>query len=347
MKKLLFSTFAASALLLAGCSNDPEVASTEAGRIREAELYEAMKDEPLQSGMTVGETVLQKLLMEDIFEHTYGDQVTDEDVDEEFATSAEQFGSVEDYESLLEMQGMDVDYIKDNIRLSLLIRAAVEDSVEVTDEEVESLYEEQTPDYTAQHILVEDEDVAKDIIAQLDDGADFAELVEEYSTDPGSLETEGKYTFSEGEMVPEFEEAVDALEVDETTSEPVKTDNGYHVIRRLELEYAPLEDQREDLEAQILDNYTNDDQFMSELVSKLAKEANVQIADDDLKGAMSAYMPQDEEEEPADDTEELPAEESDNQTDEDADTEENTDAEEDADTNAAEETDSEESSDSE
>ena len=347
MKKLLFSTFAASALLLAGCSNDPEVASTEAGRIREAELYEAMKDEPLQSGMTVGETVLQKLLMEDIFEHTYGDQVTDEDVDEEFATSAEQFGSVEDYESLLEMQGMDVDYIKDNIRLSLLIRAAVEDSVEVTDEEVESLYEEQTPDYTAQHILVEDEDVAKDIIAQLDDGADFAELVEEYSTDPGSLETEGKYTFSEGEMVPEFEEAVDALEVDETTSEPVKTDNGYHVIRRLELEYAPLEDQREDLEAQILDNYTNDDQFMSELVSKLAKEANVQIADDDLKGAMSAYMPQDEEEEPADDTEELPAEESDDQTDEDAETEENTDAEEDADTNAAEETDSEESSDSE
>src|SRR5699024_2687907 len=93
-------------------------------------------------------------------------------------------------------------------------------------------------------------------------------------------------------------------------------------------EYAPLEDQREDLEAQILDNYTNDDQFMSELVSKLAKEANVQIADDDLKGAMSAYMPQDEEEEPADDTEELPAEESDDQTDEDAKAAEETDSEE-------------------
>lgn len=331
MKKLLLSTFAASALLLAGCSNDPEVASTEAGRIREAELYEAMKDEPLQSGMTVGETVLQKLLMEDIFEHTYGDQVTDEDVDEEFAASAEQFGSVEDYESLLEMQGMDVDYIKDNIRLTLLIRAAVEDSVEVTDEEVESLYEEQRPDYTAQHILVEDEELAKDIIAQLEDGADFAELVEEHSTDPGSLDTEGKYTFSEGEMVPEFEEAVEALEVDETTSEPVKSDSGYHVIRRLELEYAPLEDQQEDLKAQVLDNYTNDEQFMSELVSKLAKEANVQIADDDLKGAMAAYMPQDEEEEPAEDVEEAPADESD----ESEETDEQTDA--DAGANADEE----------
>src|SRR5699024_9429658 len=147
------------------------------------------------------------------------------------------------------------DYIKENIRLTLLIRAAVEDSVEVTDEEVESLYEEQRPDYTAQHILVEDEELAKDLIAQLEEGADFAELVEENSTDTGSVDNEGKYTFSKGEMVPEFEEAVDALEVDEMTSEPVKTDSGYHIIRRLELEYAPLEEQREDLEAQVLDNY--------------------------------------------------------------------------------------------
>src|SRR5699024_5514859 len=92
------------------------------------------------------------------------------------------------------------------------------------------------------------------------------------------------------------------------------------------LEYAPLEEQREDLEAQVLVNYTNDDQFMSELVSKLAKEANVQIADDDLKGAMSAYMPQDEEEEPADDVEEAPAEESDESEETDEQTEADADA---------------------
>src|SRR5699024_1255011 len=120
MKKLLLSTFTASALLLAGCSNNPEVASTEAGRIRQEDLYEAMKSEPLQSGMTVGETVLQRILMEDIFVHLYGDQVSDEDIEEEYAASAEQFGGVEDYESLLEMQGMDSEYIKDNIRLTLL-----------------------------------------------------------------------------------------------------------------------------------------------------------------------------------------------------------------------------------
>ena len=294
MKKILLSAFATSALLLAGCSdNGDEVASTEAGRIRELDLYEEMKNEPLQSGMTVGETVLQRMLLEDVFEHIYGDQVTDETVEAEFTDSAEQFGTVEEYESLLEMQGIDIDYVKGNIRLTQLFRAGVSDRVEVTEEEIEQAYEDARP-MTAQHILVDDEETANDIIAQLEDGADFGELVEEYSQDPGSLETEGTYTFGIGEMVPEFEGAVQSLEVDELTSEPVQSDHGFHVIRRLELEeeYASLEDQRDALERSILDDYMNDPEFMAEMVTDLSKEANVQISDEELAGAMAAYMPQ-------------------------------------------------------
>lgn len=293
MKKLLFTTFATTALLLAGCSDEgAEVASTEAGRIREQDLYEEMKNEPLQSGMTVGETVLQKLLLSDIFEIAYGDQVSEEDVEEEFAASAEGFSSVEEYEELLEMQGLNPDYVRSNIRLSLLMDEAVRDRVELTDEQVEEAYEAGKPNFTAQHILVEDEDTAKDIIDQLEDGADFGELVTEHSKDPGSLETEGTYSFNEGEMVPEFENAVKELEEGELTSEPVKTDHGFHVIRRLELDYAPLDEQRKDIEQQILAMYSQDQAFMSEVITELAAEANIQIADDDLKGAMAAYMPQ-------------------------------------------------------
>lgn len=331
MKKLLLSTFTASALLLAGCSNNPEVASTEAGRIRQEDLYEAMKSEPLQSGMTVGETVLQRILMEDIFVHLYGDQVSDEDIEEEYAASAEQFGGVEDYESLLEMQGMDSEYIKDNIRLTLLIRAAVEDNLELTDEEIEEAYEANRPEITAQHILVEDEELAKDIIAQLEDGADFAELVTEHSTDPGSLETEGTYSFTKGQMAAEFEEAAFALEVGETTSEPVKTDHGFHVIRRLELDYAPLEEQREDLKAQIIDDRIQNDQaFMTELVTKLAKEANVQIADEELSGAMATYMDLGEDEAPVETPEDVAPEEEGTEDTEDTDGAEDTEGTDDA-----------------
>ena len=95
-------------------------------------------------------------------------------------------------------------------------------------------------------------------------------------------------------MVPEFEGAVQSLEVGELTSEPVQSDHGFHVIRRLELEedYAPLEEQRDALERSILDGYMNDSEFMAEMVTELSKEANVQITDQDLAGAMAAYMPQ-------------------------------------------------------
>lgn len=290
MKKILFGTLASSALLLSACSTSGEVASSEAGRIREEDLYEAMKNEQLQSGMTIGETVLQKMLIDDIFNHLYGDQVSDEKITAEFEKVAERYGGVEEYESMIEAQGMDIDAFKKDIRLTLLIQEAIKDRVEITEEEIEETYEDLKPDLTVQHILVEDEELAQDLINQLEDGADFAELVAEHTTDPGSMDTEGIYSFSEGEMVPEFEEAAFALEEGETTTEPVKSDHGYHVIRRLELDYAPLEEQRDEIESIIVDGYTQDQEFMVEMVSELAKKANVRISDEELKGAMAMYM---------------------------------------------------------
>ena len=308
MKKLLLTTFATSALLLAGCQDKgAEVASTEAGRIREEDLYEQMKREPLQNGMTVGETVLQKMLMEAVFEKAYGDAVTDEDVEAAFAESAASFGSVEDYEALLEMQGVSPDYVRENVRLSLLIREAVADNVEIEDEQIAEAYEAGQSDFTAQHILVADAETANEVIEKLNDGADFGELVTEYSTDPGSLQTEGTYSFNEGEMVPEFEDAVRELEAGATTAEPVESDHGFHVIRRLE---APsLEEQREDIESMLLDTYTQNQEFMNGLIIELAADANVQIADEDLLGAWAAYTPQPE----------IPAAEEDEETEEPAD----------------------------
>ncbi|MDN6161721.1 MAG: peptidylprolyl isomerase [Pisciglobus halotolerans] len=290
MKKILFGALASSALLLTACSTSDEVASTESGRIREDDLYEAMKNEQLQNGMTVGQTVLQKMLIEDIFSQTYGDEVSDEDVTEELEDAAEQYGGVDEFEEIIESQGMNLDDYKEDIRLTLLIQEAVKDNADIAEGDVEETYEELKPDATVQHILVEDKELAEDLINELEDGADFGELVEEHSIDPGSLETEGKYSFSEGEMIPEFEEAVFDLEEGETVSEPVESDSGFHVIRRLELEYDPLDEQRDEIESIVTYEYTQDEEFMADLISKLAKEANVQISDEELEGAMAMYM---------------------------------------------------------
>ena len=94
----------------------------------------------------------------------------------------------------LAAQGQTMDTIKESTRLSLLIAEAVKEYDGVTEEELEAHYEEWTPELTTSHILVEDEEEAEEIIAQLNDGADFTEMVQEHSTDTGSVQNDGRVT---------------------------------------------------------------------------------------------------------------------------------------------------------
>lgn len=88
---------------------------------------------------------------------------------------------------------------------------------------------------TARHILVSDKETAEKVLEKLKEGADFADLTEEYNTDPGQSR-DSAYTFTYNEMVKEFEEAAFALKEGEYTKEAVKTQFGYHIIERLPLD---------------------------------------------------------------------------------------------------------------
>ena len=76
--------------------------------------------------------------------------------------------------------------------------------------------------------------IVKEIIAKLDKGEDFDSLIEKYNEDPG-MSKGSYYLFGAGEMVPEFEEASAKLKVGEYTKEGVKTDYGYHIIKKYEI----------------------------------------------------------------------------------------------------------------
>jgi peptidyl-prolyl cis-trans isomerase C len=87
----------------------------------------------------------------------------------------------------------------------------------------------------ARHILVGSEDEAKEVIAQLEGGADFAALAGEHSVDPSARSNGGDLGFfRRGQMVPEFAEAAFALEPGQRTEAPVQTQFGWHVIEVLE-----------------------------------------------------------------------------------------------------------------
>jgi peptidyl-prolyl cis-trans isomerase C len=83
----------------------------------------------------------------------------------------------------------------------------------------------------ARHILVKTEAEANSIIAQLDKGADFAELAKQYSTDPGGKSGGDLGYFGRDEMIKEFTDAAFALPPGQYTKTPVKTEFGWHVIK--------------------------------------------------------------------------------------------------------------------
>ena len=130
----------------------------------------------------------------------------------------------------------------------------------VTDEAVQKLYDETyvnadpKKEYDADHILVETEDEAKAIKADLDKGGDFAVIAKEKSKDPGSAANGGDLGwFGAGMMVKPFEDAVVALEKGKV-SDPVKSDFGWHVIKLNDVRVAEapkLEDVRADLSGQL------------------------------------------------------------------------------------------------
>ncbi|MFC2052699.1 peptidylprolyl isomerase [Chloroflexota bacterium] len=92
----------------------------------------------------------------------------------------------------------------------------------------------------ALHILVDEEELAKNIKTRLDEGEDWSLLATTNSIDPSNKDKGGDLGwFGQGVMVPEFDDAAFKLEVGET-SEPVKTDFGFHIIRKLGHEERPL-----------------------------------------------------------------------------------------------------------
>jgi peptidyl-prolyl cis-trans isomerase C len=85
---------------------------------------------------------------------------------------------------------------------------------------------------SARHILVQTEQQAKDVIADLKKGGDFAEIAKAKSIDPSGKQNGGDLGFfSREEMVPEFSEAAFKLKDGETSQAPVKSQFGWHVIR--------------------------------------------------------------------------------------------------------------------
>ena len=128
--------------------------------------------------------------------------------------------------------------------------------------------------YKVRHILVKEEAEANQVLADLQNGGDFAKIAAEKSIDPGSKENGGQLDWAETQAyVQPFGEALRALKKGEMTKEPVKTDYGYHIIELQDvrtLPFAPLEQ----VKAQIQQTLAN--KAREDYISGLRAKAKIQ-----------------------------------------------------------------------
>lgn len=126
----------------------------------------------------------------------------------------------------------------EDAKKGILSQMAVNDvllDVKVSDEEVEEYYNSNKesfadmPQVRASHILVDAEDKANEIIAEIKGGLSFKDAAQKYSSCPSKDQGGSLGSFGRGMMVPEFEDAAFDLELGKI-SDPVKTQFGYHII---------------------------------------------------------------------------------------------------------------------
>ena len=139
--------------------------------------------------------------------------------------------------------------LRDNLLISYAADKAVA-SAKVSDQDVADYYNQNKARFmteegvNASHILVDSEEKALDILAKIKAGeTSFEEAAMEYSSCPSKANGGSLGDFGKGQMVPEFDAAVFAMEVGEITDTPVKTQFGYHLIKlnaKNEAEEMPL-----------------------------------------------------------------------------------------------------------
>ena len=286
-----------SVVALAACAkggSDKDIVTMKGDTITVGDFYDEIKH---NQG---AQQYLFQMTINKVFEKEYGSKVSDKDVEKKVDEQKKQLG--EAFNSYLTRQGLTEETNKQQIRSNLLLEYAVDQAIskELTDEAYKKAFETYTPEITANVIKLDSEEKANEVLASVKaEGADFAQIAKENSTDASTKDKGGEITFDSGTTtvptrVKEAASKLDVNGISDVVIVPASQNNAgsYYIVKvtKKEEKGSDWKKYEKRLKEILTADRKNDANFIRSIIAKAMTNANIKVKDDAFKATFNQYM---------------------------------------------------------
>ena len=291
-KRFLALAIVLGAGLLSGCTNAGEktAVSYKGGTISEQEVMDSLKK------MQGADSTVQQLIVYQVFEDKYGDDVSTKEVDSQYDQTKKQLG--DSFDSQLKTAGLTKETFKDSIKQRLAFQEGLKKHIKLTDEDLKTAWKTFHPEVEAQIIQVASENDAKDVKKAADKGDDFSKLAKDKSTDSETKEDGGKVKFdSTTTTIPaEVKEAAFKLKDGQVSDVITSTNTStyateYYVVKMVKNQNKgnDMDKYKKELKEIATETKLNDSTFRNKVIGEVLKDANVKVKDKDFENVLSTF----------------------------------------------------------
>ena len=286
-----------SVVALAACAksgSDKDIVTMKGDTITVGDFYDEIKN---NQG---AQQYLFQMTINKVFEKEYGSKVSDKDVEKKVDEQKKQLG--EAFNSYLTRQGLTEETNKQQIRSNLLLEYAVDQAIskDLTDEAYKKAFESYTPEITANVIKLDSEEKANEVLASVKaEGADFAQIAKENSTDASTKDKGGEITFDSGTTtvptrVKEAASKLDVNGISDVVIVPASQNNAgsYYIVKvtKKEEKGSDWKKYEKRLKEILTAGRKNDANFIRSIIAKAMTNANIKVKDDAFKATFNQYM---------------------------------------------------------
>jgi len=286
-----------SVVALTACAkggSDKDIVTMKGDTITVGDFYDEIKH---NQG---AQQYLFQMTINKVFEKEYGSKVSDKDVEKKVDEQKKQLG--EAFNSYLTQQGLTEETNKQQIRSNLLLEYAVDQAIskELTDEAYKKAFESYTPEITANVIKLDSEEKANEVLASVKaEGADFAQIAKENSTDASTKEKGGEIKFDSGTTtvptrVKEAASKLDVNGISDVVIDPAsqKSAGAYYIVKvtKKEEKGSDWKKYEKRLKEILTAERKNDANFIRSIIAKAMTNANIKVKDDAFKATFNQYM---------------------------------------------------------